>query len=252
MGSFTDTIKQLFSHSGSIPKTPFASLRPQVSSWRKLRTYPSAHELPPCIEFPRQFWKRIGEIYRHTTGDGHERAVAVWWADGEYVLTDSIRGEKTKVTLPRQQVKVSYKHIPNTSRAKHIISVNGKTYAKRTVEMSSISKKKNIEVEFLFSMHTHPPYSKDSNTGTTEYMYFSPVDIRSFIGSGTIITGLVTDVVWLLIRTKKTPGTFRLDDSAIITPEYLITQLHIQVYKAEMGRGAVSYEKVLLPRIHNK
>lgn len=232
-----DFLKEFFG-SNSLRKADFYSLRNKVNDWARSRSYPGYYELPPVITFPAEFWARVAEISRHTRGDGHERAVTVWWADGEYVLTESIRGDAQHVCIPESRILVEYKPIPGTDTADRIVSVNGKVYSKRRVFLSTLRGKKNLEVMYLFNLHTHPP-RVDIMTGNRVYSLFSSIDLKGFLETPAAVTGLVTDQLWLLFKTKNSPQTFARENSFVATPEILTQELGLKVYRAQFGRGAV-------------
>lgn len=241
MASVLDSILGLFKGSRSLNVVPFYTLRRKASQWKQYRKYPTYYELPAAISFPLEFWTRIAEIHRYTKGDKHERAISVWWADGEFVLTDNVKGQESRVVIPRQKILVSYKPVKGTKRMERIITVNGKRYGnKRTVDVESVRRIKKIEVEHLFNMHTHPPREKDSGSGVEPYYnFFSWTDIKGLLNTSGVFNGLVTDKLWLLAKTGSTPTSVPDGSSISLTPEYLTKELHIKVYKAQFGKSAV-------------
>lgn len=236
MGGIKDAIVGLFSPSKSIKSVPLYSLREKIGYWSNSRNYSSYFELPAALSFSPEFWTRVKEIFRHTSGDKHERAITVWWADGEFVLTESIRGQEQRVNIPKQKISVKYNPIRGTTRADRIVTVNGKVYAKRTVELATLKNVKKLEVKYLFNMHTHPPHDHE---GGPIYSFSSGTDIKSFLSSSAGMTGLVTDHLWILAKTSNTPTSYKPDESVQLTPEYLTEQLNIKVYKAQFGGSAV-------------
>lgn len=235
-------MQSLFS-STTLPKTEFYHLRSKLADWGKYRSYPSFHLLPSVLVFPSEFWTRVSEIFRHTSGDGHERAVTVWWADGEFVLTENVRGDTGSVNIPASKIWVQYKPVSGTNRAERIVTINGDVYSKRSLSLHDMSKINNIEVQYLFHMHSHPPHI-DSSTGLRTYAFFSSVDLKGFLTSSSAMTGLVTDVLWLLAKTNRSPQDFDGDSSLVTTPEMLTRDLGLMVYRAEFGRGAVGLQGV--------
>lgn len=233
--SIWQSITNLFSSSNKIKATEFYYLREKLLYWNESQNYPSFDMLPAAISFPSSFWSRVTEIHRHTMGDNHERAISVWWADGDLVVTDSIRGGVANVNIPRQKITVMYKPISgNNQYVEKVVDVNGKVYSKRRVEYRKV-KGRQIEVRFLFSMHTHPPYES-----TGKFSFFSATDINSFLGISAAITGLVTDKLWLLIKTNKSAKANSLTDHEI-TPESLIDQLGLKLYRGEFGKRVVVF-----------
>jgi len=232
-----DTLKEIFAPSRSLKKVDFYTLRAKIADWSKHQSYPSYASLPSIIRFPSEFWSRINEIARHTSGDGHERAVTVWWADKEFVVTENVRGETDKILIPKQEIYVRYNPIAGTNRAERIITVNNDVYSKRSLSIHDMQRIKKVEVQFLFNMHTHPPHV-DPVTNQKGYAFFSSVDLKGFLTSPAAITGLVTDVLWILVKTSKSPRDFDGELSLITTPEMLTKDLGLKVYRAEFGQGA--------------
>lgn len=222
--------------SNSLQKRSFSSIRSKVSQWSS-GTYPLYADVPDIIEFSYEFWARVTDIYRHTSKDLHERAIRVWWADGEFVLTESVRGSERDVVMPKQTVTVRFDPV-GTDRFDRVILVDSTIYAKKTMQAVDVAKVKRVEVQFLFNMHTHPPV-KDPRTGAPSYPFFSAVDIRGFLRTPSAVTGLVTDKLWLLIKTSKTqsPGVDLQD--YMITSEYLRDTLRLKVFCGTFGKSVV-------------
>lgn len=89
---------------------------------------------------------------------------------------------------------------------------------------------KEIDVSYLFNIHTHPRH-EDSN-GVGYFNFFSAQDINSFITSNVTVTGLITDKLWILMRTNKTPSSLNELEDKDITVERL-NRLEIGIYKGE-------------------
>jgi hypothetical protein len=222
-----------------VPIKDFYYLKKKIIYWNENQIYPADYELPYAIRFSSHFWQRIKEIYRYTKGDEHERAINIWWGDGDVVVTDSLRGERSRVNIPKQKVRVSYKPISNSSSyARKIIEVNGKVYLKKSVPLSTLKNKKKIEVQFLFNMHTHPPHKKPE--GEVFYSFFSDTDIKSFVTSSAAVTGLVTDELWILAKTGGTPTRKSVIGDRRINLEYLTEELNIKAYNGKFGKAVIS------------
>jgi len=230
-------LSELFG-SRSITKVPFYTLRKKFAQWGSSGVYPSYDSLPAAITFPSEFWSRITEIHRHTAGDMHERAITVWWADGEFVLTENIRGDTASVSIPKQLVSVRYEPLKGTRKGERIITINGEKYSKKTVDIQEIVRKKNIEVQYLFNMHTHPP-QRSADSATIRYPLFSGTDMLSFLGNPSAITGLVNDELWLAVKTQQTPKGYALEASSEMTEAMLTNELHLKIYRAQFGGAAI-------------
>lgn len=241
MDSVWDKIKALFTYSNRVDNTGLFNLRNRIVGWTETGRYPASAELPPAISLDSDFWNRVTEIYRNTTADRHERAISVFWADGEFVLTESIRGETGKIDIPRQVIEVAYKPTSDNQYAEKFVTVNGKVYTRRKILWKSLPAGRKIEVLSLFNMHTHPPHDvSTSGTDTPWYSFFSLTDLNSFLGSRSVMTGMVTNKLWMLFKT----ANVKTDTSGVIeaelTPKVLLEQFGIKVYSGLFGSLLVS------------
>jgi len=73
------------------------------------------NNLPSSITFPEDFWKDVFKIYKQTNQDGLERAIALFWADGELVLTSVVKGDDQSVRSSHN-VRVNYVPHPYSPR----------------------------------------------------------------------------------------------------------------------------------------
>lgn len=242
MANIIDHIKNLFIPSGKMKSQDFYYLKDKIGYWRKSGSYPDYYQLPALISFPTKFWNRIKDVHRYTLGDKHERAVSVWWADGEYVLTENIRGSVSRVNIPKQSVSVRYEPIGGKrGYFRKIIEANGKVYSKDTEYLKSPGKKK-VEVRFLFNMHTHPPNKSSDNLSNPKYSFFSMTDIKSFVKGSAAVTGLVTDKMWLLFKTSKVNVDLSKLTDSDLSPKVLASEVGLKVYSGEFGGKLVVVE----------
>ena len=63
-------------------------------------------------------------------------------------------------------------------------------------------------------------------------------DIRSLISSKAVISGLITDRLWLVVRSSDTPSTVDFTDSDI-SLDFLKEKMKLGVYMAEFKKKAV-------------
>lgn len=214
--------------------TSFYTLYKKIVKWRESNVYPFSYNLPSTISFPEDFWKDILRIYKETKSDGLERAISLFWADNELVVTSTVIGDEKSVKSSHS-VNVRYeKHPTKKEYLRKLVTMDGKTIKKRDIYYKKVPKK--ISVEYLFNMHTHP--SHKGQDGSLSYNFFSVQDIRSLISSKAIITGLVTDRLWLLVRTSDTPNTVALSDESI-SVESLKEEMMFGVYVADFKKKAV-------------
>ena len=228
-------LKTLFKTLFSPPDTiTFYSLYKKLEAHSKTQTYPNAFTLPLNISFPSDFWKQVISLYKDTLADKHERSVSIFLWEQEYIFATTIRGETSKVNIGGK-VRVAYelknKNPPYSFYRK--IWVDEKVYSQKEVSQKQVPSKIDPPI-YLFHVHTHPPHDKHEgyqieNTdiggdyvGKYGYSYWSAQDIKSFIRSGTAMTGLITDKFRLLIRTDKTP---------VSLAETTDQKLHQRIYK---------------------
>lgn len=212
--------------------TTFYKLYNKLKEWKKAGVYPFTYNLPNELSFPKDFWDKLVKIQRHTLSDGNERAISIYWADGELVVSPVNTGNEKSVTS-KGNVSVKYSRHPtrNDYYRKEVI-LNGSIYRKLDVYYKKVPKE--IDVAYLFNMHTHPHHENESGIGY--YNFFSAQDIRSFINSNVAITGLITDKLWILIRTDKTPDNLNQLNDRDITVDKL-NQLNIGVYVGEFYKN---------------
>ena len=220
---------------GQNDTTSFYKLYNKMRSWKEAKVFPNEYNLPKEISFPKDFWDRIVKIQKHTLQDGKERAISIYWADGDLVVSPITTGSDNSVTT---KGNISVKYSPHPTRKDYYrkkVILNSSIYKQSDIYIKKIPKK--IEVSYLFNMHTHPQH-KDER-GNTHYNFFSVQDIKSLLKSNVSITGLITDKLWILIRTKLTPNNIDKLQEGNISIENLINNQHIGVYCGEF------YKKVI-------
>jgi hypothetical protein len=226
-----------FLFGSKIKTTTFLELHRKIVELRSSNLYPYTYNLPQAIAFPTDFWKDLINIYRKTDRDGLERAFSVFWADGEVVLTEVNTGSN-KMVKSGGSIQVKYSHHPTKKEyARKELYLDGKLLKRRDIYHKNVPKA--LEVQYLFNIHTHPKHSRDD--GSTFYNFFSAQDIKSLLTSKAIMTGVVTDKLWLLIRTDKT--AFSVDEltDLQVTPEYVENTLNIGLYRADFNKKAYRY-----------
>ncbi|MBN1618671.1 hypothetical protein JW887_05030 [Candidatus Dojkabacteria bacterium] len=225
MNIFKDALS-IFSKS-AINSMELYSMRDKILYWNESSNYPSYNIIPDAISLSSTFWTRIKDIHRYTTGDGYERAVTVWWADIEFVITDYVKGSSDSVNIPKQLINVMYKPTTRRDYAERIVTVNGKVYSRHSIAWTKV--KKNLQVQYLFNLHTHPCVQG-------EYSFFSLTDINTFLSSNTAITGLITDKLWLIFKTSATPKSIQNANELEFSPSYFKNNYYFKVYCAEFGK----------------
>lgn len=217
-----------------IQTTSFSQLHRKIVDLRTANLYPYGYNLPQAISFPSDFWEDLIEIFKRTDKDGLERAFSVFWADGEVVLTETNTGSESSVKSGGS-IQVKYSHHPTRpDYARKELFLDGKLLKRKDIYAKNVPKA--LEVQYLFNIHTHPKHLNEK--GESYYNFFSAQDIKSLMSSKAIVTGLVTDSLWLLIRTDKTPYDISNLTDTQVTPKYLEETLHIGLYKAVFNKKA--------------
>lgn len=193
----------------------------------ELGIYPFQYNLPSEISFPESFWKDVRRIFDDTKGDGRERVISLFWADGELIVTPVTEGNEESV-VARDSIQVKY--LPHPFKGDYFrreIWLKGKVYSRKDVFKKNIPQK--IVLQYLCNIHTHPI----SASGT--YSFFSSQDIDTYISSKGTFTMLVTDCLWVLFRTSDTivPGNFGEES---VTLEYLRDVCKFVVYRGDFGK----------------
>lgn len=229
-----------FLFGSKIQTTSFLELHKRIVDLRASNLYPYTYNLPQAIQFPSDFWDDLINIYKKTYKDGLERAFSVFWADGEVVLTEVNTGSD-KMVKSGGSIQVKYSHHPtNMDYARKELYLDGKLLKRKDVYHKNVPK--TLEVQYLFNIHTHPKHKRED--GSVYYNFFSAQDIKALLTSKAIMTGLVTDKLWLLIRTDQTPSSVEDLTDSQVTPEYVENTLKIGVYKADFNKKAYRYSLV--------
>ena len=226
-----------FLFGSKIHTTTFLELHRRIVDLRASNLYPYTYNLPQAIQFPPDFWKDLIHIYKRTNRDGLERAFSVFWADGEVVLTEVNTGSD-KMVKSGGSIQVKYSHHPSKKEyARKELYLDGKLLKRRDVYHKNVPK--TLEVQYLFNIHTHPKHEKED--GSIFYNFFSAQDIKALLSSKAIMTGLVTDKLWLLIRTNQTPSLVEELVDSQVTKDYVENTLKIGLYMADFNKKAFRF-----------
>lgn len=167
--SIKSALKELFG--GGSSSMSYVTLYRKLMNWNQGGYYPSYSDLPEKISLPDDFWKRVEELHRLTVGDNHERAISVFWGDGDLILSSVVRGTESSVQT-KGEVSIKYEPTRRTEYYEKIVTIDGKVYSKREVYYKHLPKK--IELKYLFNMHTHPVHKVGD--GQDFYTFFSKQD----------------------------------------------------------------------------
>ncbi|HOU75658.1 MAG TPA: hypothetical protein PK957_00865 [Candidatus Dojkabacteria bacterium] len=246
MKTLNSILKTLFKPSDIIT---FYSLHQKLKAHAKTQTLPTSYSLPNFISFPNDFWKQVITLYKQTLSDKLERSISIFLWEQKYIFATTIKGSSSKVEI-KGQIRVAYElkdqKPPFTFFRK--IWIDDKLYSQRQVSQKQVPK--NIDKPlYLFHLHTHLPHnsSEYNNNETTNigedftekynYSYWSAQDIKTFINSSSIITGLITDKFRLLVKTDKTPTSIVQITDEEISSEKLKSQLYLIEYSGNFGQN---------------
>lgn len=222
-------------------KFTYYKLYSNLRRWQDAGVYPAEYELPDAITFPSDFWKQTIQLYKYTRSDGLERAISVFWADGDLIVSSIVKGNEKSVT-PKNNVSVKYSQHPTKREyARKEVFVDNKRYSRRDVYYKKIPKQ--VEVKYLFNMHTHPPHKLSD--GKTYYSFFSAQDIKSLVKSNAVITGMIGDKLWLLFRTNSTPSNVEHLTDKDVTVQHLTQTLNIAIYSGEFKKKLTRVQPAL-------
>jgi hypothetical protein len=203
----------------------------KIASFSKKSVYPKKVNLPRNISANPKFWDKIKSIYRYTKDDGKERAISLFWVEDEIVYSPIKIGTEKYVNT---STRVSVQYVPIQKKQgyfyyKKYTKVNNKIYSREKVSFREPIKKVTSP-SFLFNIHTHPLNKK------RDYNLWSRQDIKSFLKSRVIATGLITDELHFIVRTNNTPNTFYMKKGTLITRELLIQRMNCVLYKAQFNK----------------
>lgn len=199
----------------------------QIKYWHSNKIFPKYYELPDYITLSSEFWKKIIKLYKDTNQDFRERAVAVLWIDGEWLFNYTKTGDQESV---RGGGKISLEYKPSSREGYSIREFYIDDKLESRVEVYNKKIPQKHELEYLFNLHTHPKHIE--NESQYHYNFFSSTDIKTFLSNNVVVTGLITDKLYLLARTNETP-TYFSENSENITPETLFKEYKILCYSGE-------------------
>lgn len=206
----------------------FYSVYTKIVKWRNSGVYPNYYDLPQSISLPYEFWDKVKGLYKNTRNDRLERSVSVYWVDGELILSSVTTGT-TSFVKSNSQIRVSYSP-KNSEYFYKEITLDEKRYSRKEVYYKKVPKQ--IELQYLFNMHTHPPHHHNEKV---YYGFFSAQDIKSLIGSKAIVTGLITDNFYLLFRTNNVSIDISTLQDKDLKEETITDTYKFVLYKGRLG-----------------
>ncbi len=226
-------IKNLFVDN-TIPSISFLEFYRKVNRLKADNLFPYDYNLPQAISFPENFWKEVISIHKMTLQDGLEREMSLFQADGDLIFTSVVKGTANSV---KSGHSISVKYIPHPTKKGYFrkeIYMDGSVY--KRIDVYYKDAPKQVSVEYLFNLHTHPKYVND--VLTSAFSFVSKQDIVSQLQSQAIVSGLITDKLWLFVRTNSSPKFINLEEPDI-TVETLKSDMKMVVYCAELYKKAI-------------
>ncbi len=226
-------LKDLFTDS-RISSIPFIEFYKKINRLKEDGIFPFEYNLPQAIALPESFWKEVVSIHKMTLKDGLEREISVFMVDGELIFTSVIKGQESSVTSNHN---ISVKYIQHPTRKGYFrkeIYMDGSIYKRKDVYYKDAPKK--VSIQYLFNLHTHPKHVFEN--GESIFSFVSKQDMISQLQSKAIVSGLVTDKLWLFVRTNNSPDTITMDE-VNITVDTLKAEMKMVIYSAELFKKAI-------------
>lgn len=226
-------LKDLFTDS-RISSIPFIEFYKKINRLKEDGIFPFEYNLPQAIALPESFWKEVVSIHKMTLKDGLEREISVFMIDGELIFTSVIKGQETSVTSNHN---ISVKYLQHPTRKGYFrkeIYMDGSIYKRKDVYYKDAPKK--VSIQYLFNLHTHPKHVFEN--GESIFSFVSKQDMISQLQSKAIVSGLVTDKLWLFVRTNNSPDIITMDE-VNITVDTLKSEMKMVIYCAELFKKAI-------------
>ena len=176
----------------------FHTFLKEVEKFNKSGHTPSYNKWPTKIALTPEVWEHVLKIRSYTTTENRERSITFFWADGDVVTTEYVRGQETSVSS-KHSAGLKYEPTSRKNYFEKQITVDGKVVKKYTIDYKKIPKQP--KVTSLFNVHTHPKREGDKEF---YYNFLSATDVNSLVGSRSMSTGLIIDKFWLVCKTGQT------------------------------------------------
>lgn len=169
-----------------------------LKKWRGLKRYPTSQMWPREITLDSKAWEGIQKLYNLTRMDGHEYETAFFFVEGDTYLTTPMRGTRDQVTASHS-LQVKYEIDQKRRVYYRNILIDGKVINKVLVKPDKLTG--DLQIGYLFNIHSHPEHVNAAKQVT--YSFFSDTDIRTLLASDAVVSGLVTDKFWLVVKTDQ-------------------------------------------------
>jgi hypothetical protein len=205
-----------------------------MRSWQDSKYMPLWSTLPKQFRLSDDFWEKVMQIHRYTEQDGKEHAISVWSIYKQIIITEITRGSESAVTT-NDHIQVKFEAIKGKQAFTRFLYVNDKERERATIPFEKMPRNpKEAEMRYLFNVHTHPPHRVSNMIESkTYYSYFSQTDINSLLTTTAVVTGLVTDKITFLFKTRNTPKEHGLGVGVHPDEAYIRDILRIAEYEAD-------------------
>ncbi len=236
MSKILNSLKKLFRflfNTSSTKSWDYYTFYTNLAKWQEANIRPTPQNLPHILYLDTPFWQNAYNLYQLTYKDKHEYELSCYLIDNDPVYTKVIRGQ-TNFVYSKHNLQVKYVPKQNGYYDKLVI-FNGNNIFKKSIYKDKPPKQ--IKIVKLFSLHTHPPHWNSTqninsqNTGSQNaqntiastptntsnnslntqatftasqpiYYFFSATDINSLLSSKNLASGLITNKVYLVIKTN--------------------------------------------------
>lgn len=169
-----------------------------LKKWRDFKRNPPASGWPSEIRLDSKAWEGVQKLYNLTKMDNHEYETSFFFVEGETLLTTPMRGTRDQVSA-KHSLQVKYQVNQKKRMYDKQVIIDGKLVSSTPVKPEKLPNQ--TDVGFLFNIHTHPEHLNAA--GQITYSFFSDTDMRTLISSSAMLTGVVTDKLWLACKTDR-------------------------------------------------
>jgi hypothetical protein len=165
-----------------------------LSKWKTAGRYPENSVLPKTITFGPEFWRVVRSAESETKKNKVEYGFSIFAVGEKLFFSKLQKGYSDKITTTH---RILIKHKQTDSKTvERKIEIDSRIVAMEKIRTGEAAKSPRID--FLFNLHTHPEHQV---MGKTQYGFYSETDIATFAGNDLAVIGLVTDRLWLILKT---------------------------------------------------
>lgn len=151
---------------------------------------------PEKIDLHNHVWANILKLYTYTSTDSTEYELSFFYIGDDVVVSKPITGGEHRVSA-HHSLEVNYQE----EKGKYVRSVFLDEVVVDVSVVDEVPVEQEEETGFLFNIHSHPIHL--NYEGERVYTFFSPTDIRTLLNSKYLLTGLITDELWIACKTDQ-------------------------------------------------